>query len=199
MVDTQDSKFCVHYGRAGSIPARGTIEIMRLYLVRHGETDANAQGIVQGWLDTDLNKNGVLQAIEAAKNFDKQIDAIFSSDLKRATQTAEEFRKHHLSLPYFKDSRLRERGFGDATGTHRNEHNWEEFWLSNTEVSIPNAEVLNDFTGRVRDFLDDIKTRSYDSVLVITHGGVLNRVQTILDENHTHYSHKNASILEVDI
>lgn len=195
----RDSKSLERLARAGSNPARGTIKIMKLFLVRHGETDANAQGIVQGWLDTDLNEKGLAQAIESAKNFNEQIDAIYSSDLKRARQTAAEFRKHHSSLPYFEDSRLRERSFGDATGTHRDNHDWDQFWASSTEVTIPNAEILNDFTKRVREFLDENKTKPYESILVVTHSGVLNRVQTILDENHIHHPHGNASILEVSV
>ena len=81
---------------------------MELFLVRHGETDANADGIVQGWLDTDLNERGKSQAKEAAKEFNEDIDAIYSSDLRRAAQTANEFRKKYPNIPYFEDRRLRE-------------------------------------------------------------------------------------------
>lgn len=170
---------------------------MKAYIVRHGQTDANANGIVQGWLDTELNETGTTQAIEAASRFKQPIDAIFSSDLKRAVSTAREFRTYYQDIPYFEDSRLRERGFGDASGTSRDDHDWEQFWSSNDSVTIPNAEILNDFTARVKEFLDELKTKPYTSVLIVTHGGVLNRVQTILDENHQHHSHANASILEI--
>lgn len=172
---------------------------MKLYIVRHGETDANVQGIVQGWLDNDLNEKGLAQATEAANSFDKPIDAIFSSDLKRATRTAQEFRAHYKELPYFEDVRLRERNFGDATGTHREDHDWEQFWSVEDRSTILNAEIINDFTARVKDFLDELKKEPYKSVLIVTHGGVLNRIQKILDPNHEHQSHANASILEIDI
>ncbi|HEY8886079.1 MAG TPA: histidine phosphatase family protein [Candidatus Microsaccharimonas sp.] len=172
---------------------------MRLYIVRHGETDANAQGIVQGWLDTELNKKGLAQAVDTASDFSKPVDAIYSSDLKRAMRTAQEFRDHYVDVPYFEDRRLRERNFGDAAGTHRDNHDWEQFWSIEDRSTIPNAEIINDFTMRVKDFLDELKTKPYASVLVVTHGGVLNRIQTILDPNHQHYSHENTSILEIDI
>ncbi len=172
---------------------------MKLYIVRHGETDANAQGIVQGWLDTELNETGIAQAIEVAKNFNKPIDAIYSSDLRRAIKTAREFRNHYVSTPYFEDIRLRERNFGDVAGTHRDEHDWEQFWSLEDQVTIPNAETLSDFTRRVADFLDDLTTNPYNSVLIVAHGGVLNRVQAILDADHQHYSHPNASILEIEM
>jgi broad specificity phosphatase PhoE len=172
---------------------------MKLYILRHGETDANARGIVQGWLDTELNEKGLAQAVEAAAIFDKPIDAIYSSDLKRAVRTAEEFRNLHKEAPYFQDSRIRERNFGDAAGTHRDEHDWEQFWSLESRSTIPNAETTNDFTKRVADFLDELKKKPYKSVLIVTHGGVLNRIQTILDPNHEHYAHVNASMLEIDI
>lgn len=172
---------------------------MKLYILRHGETDANVQGIVQGWSDTRLNEKGLAQAIASASSFNKLIDAIYSSDLKRASKTADEFRKRYANIPYFQDERVRERHFGDATGTHRDEHDWEQFWSVDDRVTIPNAEILNDFTKRVSDFLDELKTKPFQSVLIVTHGGVMNRIQTIIDPDHEHYPHANTSILEVDI
>lgn len=170
---------------------------MKVYIARHGETNENAQGIVQGWLDTELNENGISQAIAAARNFNKPVQVIYSSDLKRAVRTAEEFRGKYPKVPYIEDARLRERNFGDAAGTHRNDHDREQFWANEKEVTISNAESLVDFTQRVNDFLLDLKTKNYNSVLVVAHGGVLNRVQSILDPGHTHVPHANASILEI--
>lgn len=172
---------------------------MKLYIARHGETDANAKGIVQGWLDTELNAKGLAQAAEAAKNFTGVVDAIYSSDLRRASRTAREFRNYHEDVPYFEDARLRERNFGDAAGTHRDEHDWEQFWSTEDSSTIANAEIITDFTARVVDFLEELKTKPYNSVLIVAHGGVLNRVQAIFDPTHTHHPHPNASILEVDI
>lgn len=172
---------------------------MKLYLIRHGETDANARGIVQGWLDTELNEKGTAQAIEAARQFNESIGAIYSSDLKRAVNTAKEFRARYQAIPYFEDSRLRERNFGDATGSPRESFNWDEFWSVSDHSTIANAEILDSFTQRVEAFLVELKTKPFSSVLIVTHAGVLNRVQTILDSNHRHYSHPNASILEIEI
>lgn len=172
---------------------------MKLYIARHGQTNENARGIIQGWLDTELNEKGIAQAIQAAAAFDKPIEAIYSSDLKRAVTTAWEFRHHHEGLPYFEDVRLRERNFGDAAGTRRDQHDWEQFWSVTDRATIPNAEVIDDFTARIASFLDELQVKPYKSVLIVAHGGVLNRVQAILDPNHTHYSHANASIIEIDI
>lgn len=172
---------------------------MKIYVVRHGETNENASGIVQGWLDTELNDDGLAQARHAATSFNEIIDAIYSSDLKRATRTAQEFRKRYKDIPYYEDMRLRERNFGDAAGTRRDQHDWEQFWSVEDRSTIANAEVITDFTARVVDFLDEIESKPYRSVLIVAHGGVLNRIQAIRDPNHQHRSHTNASILEIDI
>ncbi len=172
---------------------------MKVYLVRHGETDENATGIVQGWLDTSLNEKGLKQARFIADKFNEDIEAIYSSDLKRASRTAHEFVLKYRNIPYTEDSRLRERNFGEASGTHRDSHDWEQFWSLNDSVSIEGAETLDEFTKRVSNFLDELKQKPYDSVLVVAHGGVLNRMQAILDPDHSHVPHKNASIIQIKV
>ncbi|MFZ3009526.1 MAG: histidine phosphatase family protein [Candidatus Microsaccharimonas sp.] len=172
---------------------------MELFLIRHGETDANVNGIVQGWLDTDLNEHGKSQAHEAALNFGEEIDAIYSSDLKRATQTADEFRKKYPNVPYIEDGRLRERNFGDATGDHRDKHDWEVFWASRDTVSIPNAETLDEYNARVQSFIDTLRETHFSKVLIVTHGGTINRLQDLTSTNHQHIAHRNASLSRITI
>jgi broad specificity phosphatase PhoE len=170
---------------------------MDLFLVRHGETDANVNGIVQGWLDTDLNDNGKAQARKAAEQFGENIDAIYSSDLKRATQTADEFRKKYPGTPYFQDERLRERNFGDATGGHRAKYDWEVFWASSNTSSIPNAETLNEYNKRVQSFINTIRISGFLKVLIITHGGTINRVRDLTSDNYQYVVHSNASVTHI--
>lgn len=172
---------------------------MDLYLVRHGETQENTDGIVQGWMDTKLNANGKAQALAAAESFSKPIDAIFSSDLQRSTRTANAFRKKYPDIPYFEDARLRERNFGDAQGTQSSKHGWEVFWASKDSVSIPNAETLNDFTARVNEFIKSLEKLQYKKILIVTHGGTINRVHDILNKNHEFHAYGNASITHMRI
>src|ERR1700753_397510 len=104
---------------------------MDLFLIRHGETDANDQKIIQGWLDTDiaeLNQQGREQAKAAADSFSEVVDALYVSDLKRAVQTAQFFCGKLPGIPYFEDSRLRERDFGALTGHDRQKIDWDKFW-----------------------------------------------------------------------
>lgn len=172
---------------------------MDLFLVRHGETGANKAGIVQGWLETDLNENGQAQARDAAKQFNEAIDVIYASDLLRARQTASVFREKYSLVPYFEDERIRERCFGDAQGNHRDEHDWEVFWVLSDEVSIPNAETLNEFSQRVQAFIDMLKESGYSKALIVTHGGTINRFQDLTSSNHQHVAHGNTSVTHIVI
>ena len=172
---------------------------MDLILIRHGETQFNADGIVQGWLDTQLNENGKRQAKAAAEQFNSEIDAIYSSDLLRAKQTAAEFTKKYKEVPYFEDERLRERDFGEASGNYAKDYDWGEFWISNETVSIPNAETLTAYTQRVASFLDSLKQTSYKKVLIVSHGGTINRTEAILVEGHVHTFHENTSIINLTL
>ena len=79
-----------------------------IYFVRHGETDYNLEGIVQGQLDIPLNKKGIHQANEIKNKLkDLDIDIIFSSPLLRAKQTAEIINEN-LNVKIKYDERLKE-------------------------------------------------------------------------------------------
>lgn len=174
---------------------------MKLILIRHGETQENVNGIVQGWDDTVLNATGRRQAKEAAEDFITSIDAIYSSDLKRCLQTADYFRKNYSNTPFYTDKRLRERNFGDAQGTRKDQYDWEVFWASNSAVSIPNAEMLSAYTKRVNDFLKYLlsKHKDEEKILVVTHGGTINRILDILKISTGHQIVRNCESMGVDL
>jgi 2,3-bisphosphoglycerate-dependent phosphoglycerate mutase len=92
-----------------------------LWLVRHGESTWNTEGLVQGHNDqAELTERGLRQAAEAAAQFHyRPVRAIYASDLRRARQTATAFAAV-LGLPVRTDARLRERSLGILEGTaHR--------------------------------------------------------------------------------
>ncbi|NLE01703.1 MAG: histidine phosphatase family protein [Fibrobacter sp.] len=87
-----------------------------LYSVRHGETEWNRAGIQQGHLNSPLTANGIKQARSLAKGLSgRGIEVIISSDLGRASQTADIIAKD-LNLPLNTDNRLRERNLGILQG-----------------------------------------------------------------------------------
>ena len=91
---------------------------MRLFLTRHGETVANVRGISQGHLPGTLSEKGVQQAKGLAlKLRDEKIDAIYSSDLKRAADTAKEIAGFHPNAELLFVRSLREVDLGKLEGT----------------------------------------------------------------------------------
>ncbi|KAI8989772.1 phosphoglycerate mutase-like protein [Trametes punicea] len=93
--------------------------VARVYIVRHGETDENRHGIIQGQLDTPLNATGVHQAELAADALaDVPFGAAYSSDLQRARKTAEIILDKHPGVQLELTEALRERHMGDWQGAN---------------------------------------------------------------------------------
>ena len=101
---------------------------MGLYFVRHGQTDWNVRGKLQGKSDIALNETGRLQAVETREKL-KQVamDAIYCSPLMRARETAEIINVL-WELPIQCDDRLMERSFGDMEGALRKDVPFDDLW-----------------------------------------------------------------------
>lgn len=102
--------------------ANNTPQTIRLLIVRHGETDHNIRGIIQGQLDTPLNATGHAQASYVAQYLSQEhIDHVYTSPLQRAKHTADAIVAVHPeyrdgALKYWIDERLKERYFGVREG-----------------------------------------------------------------------------------
>ncbi len=148
-----------------------------LYLCRHGESEYNLKGIIQGHIDTYLTPKGVVQARLAGEALkDKGIQEIYTSDLRRAYQTATII-GDILGIEPIIDMRLREMHFGDWEGKSYQEvlsnhpDLWNN-WLKNpVKHPLPNQEDIEKFESRLKSFLNDIKKESVDNILVVAHGG----------------------------
>ncbi len=92
---------------------------MKLLLTRHGQTDWNVAGKVQGTTDIELNETGKKQAKKTGeKLLDYNIDVIIASPLKRAKRTAEIIRGNR-NIPILLDEGIKERCFGEFEGKTR--------------------------------------------------------------------------------
>ena len=139
-----------------------------LLLVRHGETDWNAEGRLQGHTDTPLNDYGRRQAGRLADELaGGAFDALYSSDLSRARETAE-ILGGRLGLPVELDPGLREKNWGSWEGLTSTERDAVEYVGESTAAH----------RERTLETLLAIGARHPGGrVLVVTHGGSVRRVQ----------------------
>ena len=142
-----------------------------LWLVRHGETDWNAEGRFQGWTDVPLNDTGRAQATSLKPLLaDHEFDGVWSSDLLRAIDTA----RIAVGEPTV-DRRLRELDFGDLEGAVWDELDGEtRAGLKEFEsFQSPGGESAGVFVDRVFEFLDDLAAGCH---VVFAHGGVIRAI-----------------------
>ena len=127
---------------------------MKLYIVRHGQTDMNRRRRYQGSIETDLNERGIIQAQNAAKALPGDIDALVSSPMRRALQTAEIISVHTGKsvdvMPQF-----RERAFGLFEGLSKTEIKtrfpdlWKHKPLRSFDVTPPGGESKQGVSYRI--------------------------------------------------
>jgi len=158
-----------------------------LNLVRHGETTANKQKLVQGQLDYPLSDVGIQQAENLGQSVKQEtFDKVYSSDLKRAYETAELVLKHnkcsHSNI--ITDNRIREKTFGVLEGIPIT-----EYVRLAKEANIPphnyvpeGGESMQELRTRIKSFMQDLSASvvgeqsncdKLSNVLVTTHGATI--------------------------
>lgn len=155
---------------------------MNWIIVRHAESNWNKKGIFQGQKNPKLSSNGLIQASKIHFGLKGiPVDYIYSSDLERAKRTAQ-ILNSTLNVPIEITENIREIGFGQWEGLKRNEVQAkypDEFneWIRNGLIleKIQDAETLNDLTGRLIQFIADVKLKHTDdkTILIVSHGGTI--------------------------
>lgn len=144
---------------------------MKIIFVTHGQTLENAEGIIMGQLiGGELSPLGRSQVKGLAEKLkDAKIDCVYSSDLSRAVQTANEILKYHKNLQLNLTKDLRERNLGRFQGKKISEiQEFQEDRWYNKEYS--NLETIKGLFSRVKKFLVQInKTHINDTVLLVGH------------------------------
>ncbi|TFK76207.1 phosphoglycerate mutase-like protein [Pluteus cervinus] len=144
----------------------------RLYLVRHGETAANKERIIQGQLDVPLNDHGLKQARELGKAMQSvKFDAAYTSDLCRAAVTAQEAIAHQPEVVLIRTQELRERHMGSLQGRPGSE------WRGNAQgMEASTALMARALTWWDRMLAENGVTRQGEEgdvvhILAVSHGG----------------------------
>lgn len=167
----------------------------RFYFIRHGETNWNLQGKMQGWINTVLNKTGQQQAFDSIKVLKKYpIERIISSTLLRAQETAEIINTH-FRVPFTQTDDLKEINLGDIEGKTNlfiQQNNSQNSLKIPTDdfTAYPNGESWHDVLNRVQHAIKQATQQfSEKNILMVTHGGILYKLylhitnKTVLFEN----------------
>jgi len=151
--------------------------LTNIWVIRHGETLWNSQGRFQGREDIELNDLGRLQALDCGTFLKKYSwDCIVSSNLIRAVETAEIIAKELSISKIYKMEEFIERDFGIASGM-----TYEEKAMRFPDGAIPGKEASLLLKKRVMVGMEKLnKSFQGKSVIVITHGGVINAIIDVI-------------------
>lgn len=158
----------------------------KIYLIRHGETDANRTFQFQGHIDNPLNSKGLQQAAALGKYYENiELDAVYSSSMQRAKQTAMPLAQSHgVDLQPLDE--LKEVSFGDWEGLSYDEikAKWgdqlELFFTQPAQCRMPGGESFYDVAKRVQAAYNMIiEENGGKNIAIVSHGGVV-RVQLCL-------------------
>ncbi|MDO4637925.1 MAG: histidine phosphatase family protein [Lautropia sp.] len=160
---------------------------VRLILMRHGETDWNRAQRIQGQLDQPLNAVGFAQAQAAARRFAPgMVDAVYSSDLLRARQTATPV-SERTGVPLLTDSVWRERHFGRFQGwryadvAQAEPDIFRRMQAREPDLDLSGGESLLQVRARAESALQALVDRHRGQrVVVVAHGGVLDAVYRLV-------------------
>lgn len=163
-----------------------------LLLARHGETDWNREGRWQGWADPPLNETGRRQAQELAEELHTTpFDAVYSSDLRRAHETAAILAAPH-GVPVLVDADLREIDIGSWSGLTR-----AEIETRFPDGRRPDGETREQHAARVLAAVERIAGEQLGRrVLIVTHGGTLRALHGHISDEPYHPV-PNCAVLEV--
>ncbi len=188
---------------------------MKLYLIRHGETDWNIVKRLQGATDIPLNENGESLAKVTSEGMkDIPIDIIFTSPLKRAYRTAELI-KGDREIPLIIEERIREICFGDYEGLVSKSEGYSipdpdfKFFFTKTESyqTPPNGEPIESLLQRTNDFLEELKHREDlkdKTILISSHGAAVRALLSNIEKcDIAHFwgkgVHKNCGVSCVEL
>ncbi|MBK8451650.1 MAG: histidine phosphatase family protein [Saprospiraceae bacterium] len=160
-----------------------------IYILRHGETNQNRHGIVQGrGINSSLNEIGIAQA-NAFYNYYKEIpfDVFFCSSQNRSYETIQNFENH--VIPIVKDHRLDEIGWGEHEGKAgdpelmlkytRIINSWSDGNYHDAAEGGESAHVLSE---RLNSFIEDLEKMDFNKALICTHGRTMRAMICLLQK-----------------
>lgn len=176
---------------------------MKIYVVRHGQTQWNVQNKVCGMTDVCLTETGKKQAealADVVENY--TVDVILVSPLKRTVETGEIIAKRN-NIPIRSEPLLIEQNYGIYEGVDRK----DDRFLGNKRnfaYKYPGGESMMQVAYRIYGLIEKIKTQYQNkNVLLVTHGGICRIIKTYFEDmtndEFFYYSSENCSLEEYEI
>lgn len=185
-------------------------EFMKLFLIRHGQTDWNLKGKIQGSCDIELNDTGIKQAEELSN---KILDAsykfskIYSSPQRRAVKTAV-ILSRVTNMEYITIGGLEEINLGEWEGLswvevkEKYPVEYEKWYINRRYTRPPMGESYQDMLERVLTSINKIIDESCDDVAIVTHSAVIMCIQCYMTntpfDEMMKFKTDNTSIIEID-
>ena len=176
--------------------------MMLLYIIRHGETDYNVEGRLQGWSDIPLNEKGRKLAEVTGKALkDVPFDLVITSPLERAVETAK-LVIGDRKVPFVVDRRIIECGNGEWEGLNKEEIEAKGFGEEYEKIRTdpmkykggPGGETIKQVLKRTAEFLDEILANPQyqdKTILISLHGGSMRAMLNRFYENKEDFWHGN--------
>ena len=183
---------------------------MKLFLIRHGQTDWNLKGKIQGSCDIELNHTGMKQAEELSNKILEEgykFSKIYSSLQRRAVKTAE-ILSLATNLDYISIEGLEEMNLGKWEGLSWTDvkdkypMEYEQWYINRRYTRTPRGESYQDLLERVLAVIHKIINENCEDVVIVTHSAVIMSIQcyvtnTPFDEMMK-FKTENTSITELD-
>lgn len=155
----------------------------KIISIQHCESIHHTNGMIGSWTDWELNENGIKQAHNIGEKLGKELQndfMIYTSDLKRAYQTAEIIGKYLNQNPV-KVKALRELNLGSACGKTTK---WfkDNASMNNYSVDhkyLDDSESIREHYNRIKPFIDDVINNEHEYIILVSHGGTAGIIHTI--------------------
>lgn len=183
---------------------------MKLFLIRHGQTDWNLKEKIQGSCDIELNDTGIKQAEEMSNKVIKEnykFSKIYSSSQKRAVKTAE-ILSHATDVDSISIKGLEEMNLGQWEGLSWAEVKekypieYEEWYINRRYTRPPKGESYQDMLERVLTAIHNIINENCDDIAIVTHSAVIMCLQCYITgtpfDEMMKFKTDNATITEID-
>jgi len=145
---------------------------MEIIITRHGQSEENHQGIIQGRLPGRLSEVGRNQAEKLGERLSQEkIDIIYCSPTFRCQETSNIIKKHiDPSIPLITSELIQEIDYGQMSGKKWEEIDFKNIFKDNEKNKELGIETLDNVHKRIKTFLEEIKTKHYNqTVLIIGH------------------------------